>query len=92
MPREAFERQFCATGAPKDLLKASLCYGKPAVGPTPDLAQNGPVATEICLAEGKPEARGQTPAGLPGYARAGLKAILCYERAVKGKPVLREGC
>ena len=29
------ERQFCPTGAPSGLLKASLCYGKPAVVPTP---------------------------------------------------------
>ena len=33
--REAFERQFCATGAPSGHLKAVLWYGKPAVGPTP---------------------------------------------------------
>ena len=38
--REAFERQFCATGAPSGLLKASLCYGQPAVGPTPGFAAN----------------------------------------------------
>ena len=38
--REAFERQFCATGAPSGLLKASLYYGQPAVGPTPGFAAN----------------------------------------------------
>ena len=38
--REAFERPFCATGAPSGLLKASLCYGQPAVGPTPGFAAN----------------------------------------------------
>ena len=37
---ERQENQFRATGAPSDLLKASLCYGQPAVGPTPGFAAN----------------------------------------------------
>ena len=47
--REAFERQFCATGAPSSLLKASLCYGQPAVGPTPGFAANRARAIEVVL-------------------------------------------
>ena len=49
MRREAFERQFCATGAPSGLLKASLCYGQPTVGPTPGFAANRAVAIEVVL-------------------------------------------
>ena len=33
------ERQFCATGAPSGLLKAILCYGKPAVGAHPRICR-----------------------------------------------------
>ena len=35
--RESCSRQSCA---PSGLLKASLCYGQPAVGPTPGFAAN----------------------------------------------------
>ena len=48
------ERQFCPTGAPSGLLKASLCYGKPAVVPTPqDWPRAGPFAIEIVLELGQ---------------------------------------
>ena len=52
------------------------------------MAQNKLVAIEICLAEGKPEARGQTPAGLrqertiwtawqaPGRHQGGRKGLV----------------
>ena len=84
MPREAFERQFCATGAPKGLFKAIRAHPRICREP-------GRSPLKICLAEGKTEARGQTPAGLRRQAPANVSGRYLVLRVLRRKDTTTAG-
>ena len=92
--RRPAERQSCAT---RSLRKAILCYGHSKrpfqghSGPPQDLPRTGPFAIEICLAEGKTEARGQTPAGLRRQAPANVSGRYLVLRVLRRKDTTTAG-
>ena len=92
--RRPAERQSCAT---RSLRKAILCYGRSKrpfqgpSGPPQDLPRTGPFAMEICLAEGKTEARGKPRRVSGNRLQANVSTRYLVLRVLRRKDTTKAG-